>query len=76
MSTLTNSVDLSMFGCPVHKQKALAAAQQLSAGESVVLRVNQDAVSTIMMHLTTEGFLCEPGESGVLTTDIKVTADG
>ena len=43
MSNLGKILDLSMFGCPVHKTKALAAAQQLATGEVLRLKVNNDA---------------------------------
>lgn len=73
MSNLGKILDLSMFGCPVHKTKALAAAQQLAIGETLRLKVNNDAVSNVVQHLTTNAFHCETGAPDVLTTMIKVT---
>lgn len=73
MSDLSKILDLSMFGCPIHKNKALAAAQQLATGEVLRLKVNNDAVSNVVQHLTTNGFNCETGAPDVLITMIKVT---
>lgn len=73
MSDLNKILDLSMFGCPVHKTKALAAAQQLASGDVLRLKVNNDAVSNVVQHLTNNEFHCETGVPDVLTTMIKVT---
>ncbi len=73
MSNLGKILDLSMFGCPVHKTKALAAAQQLTTGDVLRLKVNNDAVSNVVQHLTSNAFHCETGAPDVLTTMIKVT---
>lgn len=73
MSDLSKILDLSMFGCPVHKTKALAAAQQLTTGDVLRLKVNNDAVSNVVQHLTNNEFRCETSAPDVLTTMIKVT---
>lgn len=66
-------IDLSMFGCPVHKAKALQAAETLAAGQILRLILNNDAVSTVVKHLQENGFQCEAGDADVLTTTVKVT---
>ena len=73
MSDLTKTLDLSMFGCPVHKTKALAAAEQLAAGQTLTIKLNSDAVDTVIKHLAANGWHCQPGEADVLTTIVEVS---
>lgn len=70
---MSKLIDLSMFGCPVHKTKALAAAQQLAAEESLRFKLNNDAVSTVVKYLQENGFQCLADHADVLTTIVKVT---
>ncbi|MDT8310235.1 MAG: hypothetical protein RQ732_02200 [Methylophaga sp.] len=72
MSDLSKILDLSMFGCPVHKAKALQAAQPLAAGEILRLKLNNDAVATVTRHLQENGFQCQPDAPDVITTIVKV----
>ena len=62
-----------MFGCPVHKTNALAAAQTLKAGEELFIKLNNDAVNTVVKHLTENGFHCDADAPDVLTSVVKVT---
>lgn len=62
-----------MFGCPVHKTKALQAAEPLAAGETLRIKLNNDAVSTVVKHLQENGFRCHVDAPDVITTIVKVT---
>ena len=62
-----------MFGCPVHKTKALQAVQPLDAGQTLRLKLNNDAVATVTSHLQENGFQCQPDAADVITTTVKVT---
>ena len=62
-----------MFGCPVHKTKALQAVQPLDAGQTLRLKLNNDAVTTVTKHLQGNGFQCQTDAADVITTIIKVT---
>lgn len=62
-----------MFGCPVHKNKALAAAEQLATGQSLRIKLNNDASNTVIKHLDANGYQCQQGEPDVLTTIVEVT---
>jgi TusA-related sulfurtransferase len=73
MSDLNKILDLSMFGCPLHKTKALAAAEQLIPGQVLRLKINNDAVNTVTKHLTDYGFTCQIAPPDVLTTVVEVT---
>lgn len=73
MSDLSKILDLSMFGCPMHKTKALQAAQPLAADETLRLKLNNDAVATVTQHLQENGFQCQIGAPDVITTIVKVT---
>lgn len=73
MSDLSKVLDLSMFGCPVHKTKALQAGQSLAAGETLRLKLNNDAVATVTRHLQENGFQCQTNAPDVITTIVKVT---
>lgn len=62
-----------MFGCPVHKTKALAAVQPLVADETLRLKLNNDAVNTVVKHLQEHGFYCQTDTPDVINTIVKVT---
>ena len=72
MSDLNKTLDLSMLGCPLHKNKALAAAELLEAGQSMRIKLNNDAVSNVIKHLDTNGYECTAGNADVLTTIVEV----
>lgn len=66
-------VDITLFGCPMHKIKALQAAKTLDAsGGSIQLAVNNDALKTIVEHLEENAFQCSYVESDSLTSVITV----
>lgn len=73
MSDLSKILDLTIFGCPVHKTRALQAAQPLVTGEILRLKLNNDAVTTVTRHLQENGFHCETAAADVITTIVKVT---
>ncbi|HET8808349.1 MAG TPA: hypothetical protein VFM76_08220 [Methylophaga sp.] len=73
MSDLSKALDLSMFGCPVHKTKALQAAATLEAAETLRIKLNNDAVNTVVKHLQENGFQCHADAPDVITTIVKVT---
>lgn len=66
-------IDLTMFGCPMYKIKALQAAETLDDNQSVVqLRVNSDVAAALVKHLETEGFHCVDDKKDTLTSTIEV----
>ncbi|MDX1572987.1 MAG: hypothetical protein R3341_03105 [Methylophaga sp.] len=73
MSDLSKTVDLSMFGCPVHKTRALQAAEPLADGETICIKLNNDAVNTVVKHLQENGYHCDVDAPDIITTKIKVT---
>jgi TusA-related sulfurtransferase len=74
MSTLSKTVDLTFYGCPLHYIKAREAVKKLALEASLILEVNKgDAVKEVMSSLRQDGHICEIESEGKLTTFIKVT---
>lgn len=70
-------VDITLFGCPIHKIKALQAAKTLDTiGGTVNLVVNNDSLKTVVDHLEKNAFQCSYVESDSLTSVITVKQHG
>lgn len=73
MSAPNEIVDITMFGCPMHRIKALQAAKTLeSSADAMKIAVNNDALKIIVEHLEEHGFQCSYVESDSLTSVITV----
>jgi len=74
MSIVIGTVDLTLFGCPMHYIKAREALYSIEQNKQVLLRVNSgDPVKEILKSLRQDGQLCEIESEDILTTTIKVT---
>ena len=74
MSAVIETVDLTLYGCPMHYIKAREAIRKLDREQSVALIVNSgDAVKEVLNSLRQDGQECEVTSEETLTTIIKVT---
>lgn len=73
MITPNEIVDITLFGCPMHKIKALQAVKTLEAPAATIkLAVNNDALKAIVDYLEENAFDCSHVESDSLTSFITV----
>lgn len=73
MITPNEVVDITLFGCPMHKIKALQAAKTLEVSAATIkLAVNNDALKIIVDYLEENAYDCSYVESGSLTSVITV----
>jgi TusA-related sulfurtransferase len=67
------SVDLTMYGCPMHYIKAREAVRKISKKQTIELLVNSgDAVEEVLRSLQQDGQQCEVESLDVLTSRIRV----
>lgn len=74
MSDMNKQVlDLTGFGCPLHIQKAREALGNAGIGEQLLIKLNHDALDTIVSSLQQDGQKCEQVERSTTATTIRVT---
>ena len=72
MSDVT-TLDLTMYGCPLHYIKAREAVNSLALGQEIMLVVNNgDSLSQVMKSLSRDGQLCEVSLTDALTSTLRV----
>ena len=73
MSAVMETIDLTLYGCPMHYIKARESLQRLELGQEILLVVNSgDAVTEVLNSLRQDGQFCEIESEQSLTTTIKV----
>lgn len=73
MSAVMKTIDLTLYGCPMHYIKARESLQLLELGQEILLMVNSgDAVTEVLNSLRQDGQICEIESEETLTTTIKV----
>ena len=73
MSALTEELDLTLYGCPMHYIKAREAIKNIALDQDIKLLVNTgNAVTEMLNSLRQDGQHCEITTEDVLTTTILV----
>ncbi|MBL1321636.1 MAG: hypothetical protein COA63_011325 [Methylophaga sp.] len=73
MSTLIETVNLTLYGCPLHYIKAREALTDMTIEQEILLEVNNgDAVGEVITSLRHDGQWCEIVSEQTLTSIIKV----
>jgi len=74
MSTVIETHDLTLFGCPMHYIKARELIRPMMIDEVVLLEINKgDAVEEVMTSLRHDGQHCDVESEETLTVLIRVT---
>jgi len=73
MSVLTEALDLTLYGCPMHYIKAREAIKHIQLEQDIKLLVNTgNAVAEMLNSLRQDGQHCEITSEDVLITTILV----
>ena len=73
MSRVIKTLDLTLYGCPMHYIKAREALRKIDLEQGIALIINNgDAVKEVLASLRHDGQLCEIESEQTLTTTIKV----
>jgi TusA-related sulfurtransferase len=73
MSSVIESLDLSLYGCPMHYIKAREVVGRMALEQAVLFEINNgDAVDDVIKSLRQDGQLCEVESTQPLTTTVKV----
>jgi len=73
MSAVEESLDLTLYGCPLHYIKAREVINKMELKQTILLIVNNgDAVEEIMTSLRHDQQQCETVSIDTLTTTIRV----
>ncbi|MFW5425824.1 MAG: sulfurtransferase TusA family protein [Methylophagaceae bacterium] len=73
MSNLSETINLTLYGCPLHYIKAREALSEMAIGQEVLLEVNNgDAIDEVVTSLRNDGQLCDIESEQTLTSIIKV----
>lgn len=74
MSAVIKTINLTLYGCPLHYSKARAALQAVDKQQQLLFIVNNgDAVNEVLNSLRSDGQICAIILVDALTTTIKVT---
>ena len=73
MSTVVETKDLTLYGCPLHYIKAREALGNIELEQALLLIVNNGkAVEELLASLRQDGHSCEVTAQETLTTTIRV----
>lgn len=74
MSAVSNPIDLTLYGCPMHYIKAREAIKSVALETTITLEVNNgDALEEVITSLRQDGQLCAVESKSNLTSLINVT---
>ena len=74
MSLVIETMDLTLYGCPMHYIKAREALRQIEQEHTMLFVVNNgDAVEDVLISLRNDGQDCEIDSQNDATTTIRVT---
>ena len=73
MSSVSATINLTLYGCPLHYIKAREALSEMAVEQEILLEVNNgDAVDEVLASLRKDGQQCEIVSAQTMTTIIKV----
>jgi len=73
MSIVIETVDLTLYGCPMHYIKARDALREMALEQAILFVVNNgDAVMEVLASLRHDGQECEVTLEDTLSTTIRV----
>jgi len=73
MSSVIESVDLTLYGCPMHYIKAREMVGRMEQNQAILFEINNgDAVEDVIKSLRQDGQICEIASRQSLTTTVKV----
>jgi len=73
MSSLIESADLTLYGCPMHYIKAREIVGRMKQDQAILFEINNgDAVDDVIKSLRQDGQVCEIESKQSLTTTVKV----
>lgn len=73
MSDLMETLNLTLYGCPLHYIKARQSLAEMALDQQILLEVNKgDAVDEVIKSLRHDGQHCEIVSQQTLTSLIKV----
>ena len=73
MSDLIETLNLTLYGCPLHYIKAREALSEMAIEQEIVLEVNNgDAIEEVLNSMRQDGQHCEIVSEKTLTSTIKV----
>ncbi len=73
MSSVIESVNLTLYGCPMHYIKAREVVAKMVQDQAVLFEINNgDAVDDVIKSLRQDGQVCEIESKQSLTTTVKV----
>jgi len=73
MSSVIESVDLTLYGCPMHYIKAREMVGRMEQNHAILFEINNgDAVEDVIKSLRQDGQICEIASRQSLTTTVKV----
>lgn len=73
MSTIIKTVNLTLYGCPLHYIKAREALHKIGQDNVIFFEINNgDAVDDVIKSLRQDGQICEIESIQSLTTTVKV----
>jgi TusA-related sulfurtransferase len=74
MSAVVETMDLTLYGCPLHYIKAREALGNIDIEQALLFVVNNGkAVEEILASLRQDGHSCDVEEQETLNTTIRVT---
>ncbi len=73
MSDLITTLNLTLYGCPLHYIKAREALNEMRVGQEIQMEINNgDALSEVLNSLKDDGQHCAIVSEKTLTSIIKV----
>ena len=73
MSSVVESVDLTLYGCPMHYIKAREIVGTMEQDQAILFKINNgDAVDDVIKSLRQDGQICEIESKQPRTSTVKV----
>lgn len=73
MSDVIETLNLTLYGCPLHYIKAREALSEMVTGQQILLKVNNgDAVGEVLASLRHDGQSCDVVSEQTLFSVIKI----
>jgi len=73
MSTVIETIDLTLYGCPMHYIKAREVLREMALEQQILFALNKgNAVDEVINSLREDGQLCEVESELTLITIINV----
>ncbi|MFT7414783.1 MAG: TusA-related sulfurtransferase [Methylophagaceae bacterium] len=73
MSSVIESTDLTLYGCPMHYIKAREIVGTMQRDQAILFKINNgDAVDDVIKSLRQDGQICEIESKQPRTSTVKV----